>query len=364
MKKLSLILIVVMLFSGISLADVTKTTKSSVKFAKFGKLVVTETEILKNNRRMSLTEQHFKGEGFMGKMVAFFFPKGQTGDIVDLNSKKVYSIQYKKKLYSESDIMPIDLSGGNDEEMTEEEKENYENAEEEHGDDIEVVRNILTVKETGNKKQIAGYAGKEYLITWIYEVINHTSEDHVTDSLVINLWTTDNGGDLRKAQDEEMAFGKKYLGLLGLEFSPEQEEMLGLKWMQILQRMNASQNKEGGDSAPAISDKVVSELQKISGYAVKYAGYIFVRDHNKNTASSKGSKKSTGLDLSNPGKALGGFLAKKASKRNKKKSTKTKATAGFKELLNYGYELKSISLQSVPKEKLQIPSGFKKMEEE
>jgi hypothetical protein len=329
------ILTLILWISGI--ADVTKKTAAKTSFMGLGTLIVTSDTYLKGNKQLVISDQNFQAKGFLGKMLSRLF-KGEKGTLIDLEQKKIFDINYARESYTSMNFadMASKLKGMEEavEEKTEEEPEE---------DNIIVIKNELRVDHLDKSRTIAGYPCKGVKITWDYEYKEKDSDKHAAMQAVIYLWTASEDAKLSQLKKEELEFGKKYAAALGIDKDFFSEDILGLKWFDILSKMNQKKDNR----APALSDEDLQRIKNIKGYPLASEGVFKVKDMSPNKEKMEEDE---GIDLS---KGLGGLFGKKLKKKKEKTDS-----GGFQSLFEFSMEVKSFSTNPVSDDQVQIPAGF------
>lgn len=336
-------------------ADVYKKTRSEVEFIGLGKMTSTADVYLKGNRQLSVTEQSFKGEGFIGKLVGKMFSGGQRGDLLNLDEKKMYTIQYEKKKYRVTDLTSL----FDQDELDRKKEKAREEEETGEKDDIEIIKNEIRVENLGQTRTIAGRTCKGTKIIWDYEAINHTTDEHTAMQGEIVLWNAPEDAELKKMKAEEMQFSGKYMEVIGLDKDWFAEDKLGLQWFKIMNSLKQAGKGEKGESEPKISGRDLEKIKKIEGYPLLVEGKFRTKDMNRPEGEeAKMEEDEDNIDVS---KGLGGFLGGKL-KKSLKKEKQTKSSDGWVELFSFTQETISFSTANVPDDQLTIPSDFQKEE--
>ncbi len=321
-------------------------SKTKVTFGDFGEYATHVTVWVQGLQQRKESVNEFKASGMMGEMIGRFMAKEKhKGEIIDLQGMKVYEIYHDRKQYREYPIEKI-----SSEEMAYEQEYapgDEEEEEESSESNVKIIRQVFKVVPTGKQKTINQFPCQEYQIFWVTEWENVETGEKGKDSLFTEVWATKAGSEAEKALQEEQQFQQKYLEKVGLEFSPDDQSILGLNWLQMFRQMNQQQSAIHNEKEA----QFVKELQKIEGLPVLIEGQYFATrpGQNKEMAQSEDS----GIDLTNPGGMFGGFLKKKLKAKAQKKARKGKQA-------NVIYRTELIKLQTidVPQNKFQVPSGY------
>jgi hypothetical protein len=150
----------------------------------------------------------------------------------------------------------------------------------------------------------------------------------------------------QKAQQEEMKFSQAYMAKIGLNVQKTQEDVLGMKWMAILDSFGKTKGEPSRDYS-----KAAQEMQKIKGYPIVIDGKYFVTGQKAEGEGSEGGQEEA-TDVK--GK-LGGLLKKTL----KKKPADTAASAN-EPALAYHTEVLELSTPDLGAADFQVPAGYKK----
>ncbi|HEY6011662.1 MAG TPA: hypothetical protein VIX18_09335, partial [Nitrospirota bacterium] len=140
--------------------------------------------------------------GFLGKIA------GDMGSdvITEIDKDVVRTLDHKKKTYSEH---PITLPKAKEDPSARSEKGKEEKPK------VRVVRNEISVKDTGEKKTINGFDCNRYVVTWLIETENLETKERSKTTMTNDLWNTSETKEIRALQKEEMEFAKAYMKKLG-----------------------------------------------------------------------------------------------------------------------------------------------------
>lgn len=301
--------------------------------------------------KLSRLKKHETSSVKMTGSVGGFFSKiaGDMGSdaITDIDRDVVRTLDHKKKVYTERPItLPIEK---------EEPSERAEKGKEAKEDKpkVRVVRNEISVKDTGEKKTINGFDCNRYVVTWLIETENIETKERSKTTMTNDLWNTPETKEIRALQKEELEFAKAYTKKLGLSVSPEEARKFGMTAVAGM----------FGDDEQAVQKKLKElqeKLEKIKGYPIVTAlrWEIESPEASRRAGGEKAEKESEGVDLSGGIGGLLGGLAKKAAKKKDAESAKE----GMKEgnvLFDFYSEIKRIDVSSIPSSDFEVPSGYK-----
>ncbi len=338
MKKLVVLVIIGLMITGSVFAGVIKKTKVEVSFKDFGNFTSDQNETLTAEKKLTDSQNKFKGKGIVGKLSGKFFLKsGETGEMILLPEMMVYRMDHKKKEYLAEPIEKIT----SEEDATEAGYGGEVEVEEEEESEIKAIRSEFRVDDTGESKTINEFPSKKYIVTWITEWENVQTGQKGTDRLVTDVWTTSLTGDLQRAREEELAFTKSYMKSIGIDADSLQQMILGTNWLALLGSMS-----EEGQQRRHKGSNFADEMQKIEGYPVIIDGKYF--------AKREGGESEQNQDEDSGGSVKGmlGGLAKKALKKGSKDENEPAFT--------YYTELIEFSPANVGEDAFQIPANYKK----
>ena len=184
-------------------------------------------------------------KGGLGAFAAKFAGDLGGDSVTDIANDKVISFDHKKKTYTESSISQSmkDMKRG----MSGEDRD----GEREEKSDVRIVRNEITVDETGKTKTISGFACREYLVVWLVETENVKTKERAITKMTMDLWNADETAATKALVKEEAEFTSAYLKKMGFDQSQEEWDKLGMGMVAGL---------FGGDEKSMKKD--VAELQK------------------------------------------------------------------------------------------------------
>lgn len=343
MRKTIIICAVLLILAAPGFSGVVKKAKSEITFRGFGKFSLVQSDKLTAEQKWSNTLSDFKGQGLAGGLAAKTILKsGDTGEIIDLPAATLYRLDNKKKEYTVSPIeklkeMGEDKAGAKEEAGEEEEAESK----------IRVTKNEFKVEDTGEKSTINNFPVHKYVVLWLIEWENTETGEKGTSRLETLVWATPLNDTLEKAREEEMKFALAYMEKLGIEVGKMEEDMLGVRWMAILDSFGQAKGQPSRDYS-----KAEAEMQKIKGYPVVIDGKYFVTGEKPAGAAAEAEEQPSPTDVKG---RLGGLLKKSL----KKKPAET--AAGVEEpALAYRTEVLEILTPDLGAGDFQVPAGYKK----
>lgn len=291
-----------------------------------------------------------KLEGMLGRMVGMFGGKAardgivstsavkgdrkmtvndNAGQLVDLNEEKVYEIDFKKKEYK---VTTFDELRERMKEAAERAEKEAERAEQqEAGRDAQEAAKELEVdfdvKETGERKQIAGHDARQVIMTVTVREKGKALEEGGGFVMTNDAWL----GPELPALKELTEFDRRYYTKL----YGEAEMALAADQMAVVMAMYPALKKA--------SDRLAQEGDKLKGTPLA-STMTFEAVKSKQALAAASEQKESG------GGGLGGMLARKMMKKEEPKARATIFTAQ--------HEFQDVS-NSVGAADLEIPAGFK-----
>ena len=325
-------------------ADVT--VERYIKSGGFGGVGASEgTSTDKISGLKKRSESSMKMTGKLGGFLGKFAGDMGSDEIVLIKDDRVINLNHKSKTYTERAIIlpeeetyPGSQGGPEGDSQTGDEEGEKRN--------VKVVRNEITVKETGEKKSINSFDCKQYLVTWILETEDLDTGDRATSTMTSDLWNTPATKETKALQKEESAFNQAYLKKMGLDIPPQKMKNFGL---MVIAGMLGADREE--------MEKKMKELEKkfstIEGYSISSS----VTWKTTSTAEQKQpEEESEAIDLS---KGVGGLFSGLARKTMKKKPSEEEKTSGDGSVVFDSYtEVRKIDTSSVPGTDFEVPAGY------
>jgi hypothetical protein len=340
MKKTLISGMIVLALAAPMLAGVVKKTKSDITFRGFGKFSLVQSEKLTSDLKWADIKSDFKGQGIAGGLAGkTVLRSGDTGEIIDLPQSTVSKLDNKKKEYT---VGPIEKFKQEEEgEKTEAKKE--EKPAESH---IKITKSEFKVEDTGEESTINNFPVRKYLVHWLTEWEDTETGDKGSSRLETLLWTTPLNDTLQKARQEEMKFYGTYMEKVGINVPKTEEDVLGMKWLAILDAFGKTKGQPDRDFS-----KAAQEMQKIKGYPIVVDGQYYATGQK-----ASGEEAEAGQEESKDVKGTIGGLLKKTMK---KKPADASANAN-EPALTYHTEVLEISTPDLGASDFQVPAGYKK----
>lgn len=302
-------------------AEVKTRDKSQVKFegmlgrmfnlfgGKSAKEGVESRTAVKGNRRATLNET--------------------SGQIVDLSEEKVYDIDVRKKQYTVTTFDEIRRKMREAEERAKKEAEKEGPGEK--GEPQKPTREFevdFDVKDTGQKKQLAGYEAKNTVVTITVREKGKTLEDGGGIVMTNDMWLGPRVPQMKEFSDFELRYWKQLQGPQAAAVSAEQ--MAAVLAMYPLVGKAMERMQKDGD--------------KLAGTPLETTTTFEAVKSKEQLAQMQDQQKSSG------GGGIGGLLAKKIIKKDEPKARGT--------IFTTHHELLEIAT-SVDAGDLAIPPDFK-----
>jgi|tagenome__1003787_1003787.scaffolds.fasta_scaffold20671960_2 hypothetical protein len=252
----------------------------------------------------------------------------RTGTIVDLSEEKVYDLDMKKKTYTVTTFEELRRrmreSAEKAEKETQKEEPGQAQQEEKPKKEYEI---DFDVKDTGQKKQVAGYDTHETIATVTVREKGKTLEDAGGLVMTTDMWLGPKIPALKELVDFDIKYAKALEGPEAYAMSAEQMAAL-LKMFPLLGRASDRLQKEGD----------------------KLAGTPLESTVTFETVKSKEDLEAAQKQGSSGGGGISGMLAKKVLKQEPPKARSTFMTT---------HDEKLEVATSVASDDLAIPADFK-----
>jgi hypothetical protein len=292
-----------------------------------------------------------KFEGMLGRMFSLFGGKGAregiesktavkgnrkatindtTGHIIDLSEEKVYDLDMRKKTYTVTTFDELRRRMRDSEE-----KAKQEAAKEEPGKPQEEQKPTkeyqvdFDVKDTGQKKSIAGYDTHESIVTIAVHEKGKPIEDSGGIIMTNDMWLGPRIPQLKEFSDFDLRYWKQLEGPQSAEMSAEQMAAVLAMFPLVSKAMDRMQ-KDGDKLAgtPLDTTTVVE--------SVKSPDQLTQAQQQQSSGGSSGG--------------IGGLLAKKMMKKEEPKARST--------IFTTHHEVLEVSTSVAPTD-LSIPADFK-----
>ena len=253
-----------------------KASKSTITFKGFGIFSTEESTTTSPEIKRTDSMNNFKGQGIAGKLVGKLFAKpANAGEIINLPESKIYEWDLKKKKCS---IRPIEsivdtVAKATGAKQSVDEKKAAAKEEKSAESSIEIIKSEFKVEKTGKSGTVNNFAFDEYWIN-AYALWRDKETGMIgCDSLSVLSSMTPLSENIKSGMEIETAFARGYLEKVGINVGKSEEDLLGGKWLQMLQQM-----KPGNSAADARHENMGAEMAKLDGlYPVVVDGKYYAR---------------------------------------------------------------------------------------
>lgn len=261
---------------------------------------------------------------------------GNTGQIIDLSEEKVYDIDVKKKQYTVTTFAELRRRMQEAEEKARKEAEKAEKEErkEEPGrkeDPQKPAKEYevdFDVKDTGQKKQLAGYDTKNTIVTITVREKGRTLEDGGGLVMTNDMWLGPQIPQMKESWDFDMRYWTQLQGPQSATMSAEQMAMVLAMFPLVGKAM----------------DRMQKDGDKLAGTPLDTTMTFEAVKTREQLAQAQAQQKSSG------GGGIGGLLAKKIMKTEPPKARST--------IFTTRHEILEVST-SVDAADLAIPPDYK-----
>ncbi|HEY1340636.1 MAG TPA: hypothetical protein VGF59_24160 [Bryobacteraceae bacterium] len=256
-----------------------------------------------------------------------------TGEIIDLSEEKIYKLDLKKKTYEVTTFEELRQKMREAREKAQKDAAAQQGKEEkaqksEPQKEYEVDFNV---KETGQKKQLAGYDTREVIITITVREKGKTIEDSGGIVMTMDEWLGPQIPALKELAEFEIKYWKALQGSETMGLSAEQLSAVMAMYPMVKPAMERMQKE-----APKLQGTPLASTTTVEGVPSKEAAA-------QQTSSEQ--PKSVG--------GLGGLIARKMAKKDDHA-----AAGGRAVIFTAEHEMQEIQT-SVATEDVGIPAGFK-----
>ena len=288
-----------------------------------------------------------KFEGMLGRMVGLFGGKAaregivsttavsgnrmvsmndNTGQIIDLSEEKVYDVDYRKKEYRVTTFEEIRQRMKEAQEKAQKDIEREEGREEKPDQPQKEWEIDFDVKETGQRKPLAGHDARQVIMTVTVREKGKALEEGGGLVMTSDSWLGPDLPALKELADFQMRYYKQLYGAEGFGMAAEQMAMVMAMYPMLKQA----------------SDRLKQEGTKLQGTPLA-STMTFEAVKSKAQMEAAGNQQSSGG-------GIGGMLARRMMKKEDQKARATVFTTQ--------HEFQEISTTVAPAE-LQVPAGFK-----
>ena len=317
------------------------------RFTHFGGVLgmgandTTSVQYLQGDKMRVESNTKFTGAVLGGLQNLMGGSKGtNTVEIMRVDENKRIKLDTDKKTYMEGPIYTPPKPESGEKGGSGGEKDN----------DTKVTKNELTVKETGAKKDINGFATREYLVTWEVDTENTKTGEKGESLMTTDMWNTEDA-KLASVRDQEVAYSRAMLKLMHLPASPEEAKQYGFGTVQLSYVTNED------------TKKFLDKLKTIKGYPVS----LDVTWQAQGSANQGGTSDSGSSDADkqaaakqNLSNALGSLFGGSKSGSSSSSGSSAGSDNGMATLFTSHTELKSVDTASLKGDLFSVPDGYKK----
>jgi hypothetical protein len=256
-----------------------------------------------------------------------------TGEIIDLSEEKIYKLDMKKKTYEVTTFEQLRQQMREAREKAEKQasqEQGKEQKQPEKGQPQKEYEVDFDVKESGQKKQLAGYDTREVIMTVTVREKGKTLEDGGGLVMNVDSWLGPQIPALKEVAEFDLKYWRQLQGADAMGMSPEQMAMVIAMYPAFKQAADRMQKE-----SPKLQGTPLASTTTVEGVKSK---------EEAAQQSSESSPKSIG--------GLGGMLARKMAKKDEN-ANPTRAT-----IFTAEHEVQEVQT-SVAASDLDIPAGFK-----
>jgi hypothetical protein len=256
-----------------------------------------------------------------------------TGEIIDLSEEKVYKLDMKKKTYEVTTFDQLRQQMREAREKAQKQAAEQQGKEEKQQDKGQPQKEYevdFNVKETGQKKQLAGYDTREVIMTVTVREKGKTLEDGGGLVMNVDSWLGPQIPALKEVAEFELKYWRQLQGPDAMGMSPEQMAMIVAMYPAFKQAADRLQKE-----SPKLQGTPLASTTTVEGVKSK---------EEAAQQTSESAPKSIG--------GLGGMLARKMAKKDDNANA-TRAT-----IFTAEHEVQELQT-SVAASDLEIPAGFK-----
>jgi len=256
-----------------------------------------------------------------------------TGQIIDLGEEKVYDFDVKKKTYEVTTFEQLRQRMREAQEKAQKQASEQQGKEEKQPEKAQPQKEYevdFNVKETGQKKQLAGYDTHEVIMTVTVREKGKTLEDGGGLVMNVDSWLGPQIPALKEVAEFDLKYWRQLQGPDAMGMSPEQMATVIAMYPAFKQAADRLQKE-----SPKLQGTPLATTTTVEGVKSK---------EEAAQQTSESAPKSVG--------GLGGMLARKMAKKDENANA-TRAT-----IFTAEHEVQEVQT-SVASSDLEIPAGFK-----
>ncbi len=330
-------------------ADVTveRFTKSS-GFAGIGAHEATAVEKYSGLRKREVSTTKFSGGGGLGSLLSKVAGDMGGDTITDIGRDAVWRLDHQKKTYTEQPIaLPQGSEPGGGVPGGATQQEEQEGGKPTH----RIVRNEVTVEETGETRRIGEFDCTRYVVTWVLETEDLETKERGESRMVTDLWTTPETGALRALRKEETEFSRAYLKKIGLDLSDQKMQQFGIAAVAAM---------FGGEDATLEkgAKEVAAKMEKIKGFPV---GTKVVWRVKRSGTLPGGVEQEQQGGVADLGKSLDSLLSRFGKKKAKEPEPAAEPAKEGRPAFESYTEIRSVKTDAIPDAEFSVPAGYTKL---
>ncbi len=257
-----------------------------------------------------------------------------TGQIIDLTEEKIYDLDIKKKTYEVTTFEQLRQRMREAREKAQQQASQEQGKEEkqpEKGQPQKEYEIDFSVKDTGQKKQLAGYDTREVIMTVTVREKGKTLEDGGGLVMNVDSWLGPQIPALNEVAEFDLKYWRQLQGPDAMGMSPEQMAMIIAMYPAFKQAADRMQKE-----SPKLQGTSMASTTTVEGVKSK--------EEMTSAQNSESAPKSIG--------GLGGMLARKMAKKDEN------ANASRATIFTAEHEFQEVQTSVVASD-LEIPAGFK-----
>jgi hypothetical protein len=306
-------------------------------------------------------KSQFKMEGFMGRMMGMFGGKaakegvvntvaikgnrkvtmsGDTGEIIDLDEQKIYTINYPKKAYQvlTFEEMRQRIQKAQEDAVKSAKEQNKEQNKEAKPSEVKMEFDF-SIKESGQKRTINGYDCREVVMIITGREKGKTLEEGGGMVMTSHLWIGPSIPALKELSEFEQRYAKALGNVLGLGGSAEQMAMATAMYPGMKDMAGKMQAERVNMEGAQILTEMIMETVK-----------------NAAQMAQEPKQESESSNITSIG-GLGGMLGRRLG-RKKEADADPNKPKNRSTVITMNHELLKV-VPNVSPEDLAIPAGFK-----
>ena len=334
------------ILTTVAQADVTIEERMSISGAGLMKMAnMNGTTTTRISDQRARTDSNLQFES--GLMRTFGRGLGESTEIVRLDEDKMYSVNNKKKTYTETTFAEQRAQMEKiSQQMREAQAAQQRGTSGVDDSQCEWSEPKADVQRNGEKATLAGYQAERVTVTATQSCKDKSTGQVCDFGLVLDQWLAPDVAASAEAQAYQRAFAEK-MGLnatASRDFAERAESMFG-RYQGLWQ-------------------EVATKMRDVKGYPVKLSFNLGVGgpqcQSTQETQAAGGTAAPTGLGEALGG-ALGGMFGKKKAPPPEAAAPPAQLPGGLMSLMGMSTELVSVSSNALDPQSFELPAGYKKV---